>query len=404
MRQARRLDDDQSTAAREGGDTKSPPVFVGAIAGLALALSIAWPGTAASPAPTPASSVPAELMSVSCPSAASCMAVGVSGQTTSQGLAEQWNGTRWSVLPTPPTGVTNAYLYGVSCSSPKACTAVGFTSTGIPAQNSSPLAERWNGTRWSIQTVPMPSGTNVTSDLYSVSCPSAAMCAAVGIYTVNDAGTGSLLELWNGSSWSLQAPPPYPSPELLSVSCVSPNECVADGQFGGQSAAIRWNGSTWTSMHPPNPTAPESSDGLVGMGCTASPQFECQAVGWEGSGDFSQSTFGLGWVPGHWTLEYTPSPGNRAWLSAVSCASNSACVAVGWHPVPTVGRLPLLGFWDGTEWRTQSPPLVRGSMDGVSCASSVSCTAVGTRPTGAALIEHWNGSTWTVQPSPNPPA
>ena len=98
-------------------------------------------------------------------------------------------------------------------------------------------------------------------------------------------------------------------------------------------------------------------------------------------------------------MEYTPSPGSHAWLAGVSCATADVCIAVGSHPVPTVGSLPLLAEWNGSGWASQRAPLVRGSMDGVSCATTSACTAVGIAEggTGKPLIERWNGSTWSVQ-------
>src|SRR5690348_11034156 len=54
---------------------------------------------------------------------------------------------------------------------------------------------------------------------------------------------------------------------------------------------------------------------------------------------------------------------------------------------------------------TGTPP-VPASLSGVTCTSDTSCFAVGTRPVGSyerTLVKHWNGATWTVVPTPNPP-
>ena len=60
---------------------------------------------------------------------------------------------------------------------------------------------------------------------------------------------------------------------------------------------------------------------------------------------------------------------------------------------------------------TPTPPGVAFvNLNGVWCVSAVSCVAVGyyavgvTSGSGAALVEHWDGSAWTVEPTPaNPP-
>jgi hypothetical protein len=87
-------------------------------------------------------------------------------------LAERWNGTNWSIQETPnPT--TNSKLDGVSCTSAKACTAVGEDS-------GRGLAESWNGTTWSVQSTPDPD--EKFDFLFGVSCTSSSACTAVGGY------------------------------------------------------------------------------------------------------------------------------------------------------------------------------------------------------------------------------
>jgi hypothetical protein len=280
--------------------------------------------------------------------------------------------------------------------------AVGTTGTsGAPALNAAPLAERWDGTSWSKVSMPEPSGSSVVAIPLSVSCPLSTMCLAAGFYTVGGVGTGSLVETWNGSTWTLQSFA-YPSAELLSVSCLHPTSCMAVGQFGFQTFAIRWDGSEWIPQHTPNPTTPIPGAGFNAVGCSATPAPECEAVGTYSTGDLSSSTFGASWIPGKWTSEYTPSPGNNAALNGVSCASTTMCVAVGYHPVPSVGSLPLFGLWNGSSWSILTAPLVRGSMTGVSCVTTTDCTAVGGTRHGKTLVEVWDGIHWTVQGSPSP--
>lgn len=70
-------------------------------------------------------------------SAAACTAVGhhANSSGAAKALAESWNGTSWSVVPTPnppPVG-GSSYLNGVSCVSATACTAAGdYHTSGSP--------------------------------------------------------------------------------------------------------------------------------------------------------------------------------------------------------------------------------------------------------------------------------
>jgi hypothetical protein len=370
-------------------------VAMAAALGLQLSSLAAAAATVADANPA----APSALAAVSCPTLHACVAVGTQGASAQRALAEQWNGTRWSVVPTPATGATDTTLSAVSCSSPVACTAVGDTQPGQGlAYPGTPLAERWNGSSWVMQSFPEPSGTDVGAYLTGVACPSANRCVAVGFYDLSGAGEHSIAANWNGTSWALQSFTGY-SADLLSVSCASVRSCLAAGDFGGQTAALRWDGTSWKRLHPPNPTTPEPGDGLNGVGCTSVPAVSCQTVGEESTGDLSESTFGLGWNATAWAMEYTPSPGNGASLAGVSCASSSACVAVGGHR-SDVGGLPLIGMWNGSTWITASTALVRGSLSGVSCTAPMACTAVGitrVHAGGLPLIERLSRSGWNRQ-------
>jgi hypothetical protein len=116
-------------------------------------------------------------------------------------LTERFNGVAWSIQSTPnPNNVDNV-LDGVSCSSATACTAVG---SGVNA----PLAERFNGSRWAIQPTPKVAGTQPVV-LFSVACPTATDCIAVGDYS-SAAGYTPLAEQWNGTAWTIRPTPLFP--------------------------------------------------------------------------------------------------------------------------------------------------------------------------------------------------
>ena len=134
------------------------------------------------PTPNPTGSTGTFLNRVSCPAANACTAVGdyFNSSDILRTLVEAWNGTTWVIQPTPnPTGSTSSQLQGVSCSAATACTAVGTYTPSSTSPNSTPLAEAWNGTTWSMQHVP----TFVGGALFDVSCSAATACTAVGNYT-----------------------------------------------------------------------------------------------------------------------------------------------------------------------------------------------------------------------------
>src|SRR6516165_10463829 len=150
-------------------------VVLAGAAAIPASASVPAQGWSVTPSPNPL--IPTgQLFWVSCPAANSCMAVGTYTKASGAGvpLAEQWNGSKWRIQPIPsPPGAAVSNLFGVSCVSPSACTAVGGTPQGTPRKT---LVERWNGSSWQIQPAPSPAG----AFLSGVACTSSAACIAVG--------------------------------------------------------------------------------------------------------------------------------------------------------------------------------------------------------------------------------
>jgi hypothetical protein len=176
--------------------------------GYPVNFAMGWNGNTwtAQAAPNPAHNAGTELSGVSCPSPAACFAVGDYFRTKAGSgyvaLAERWNGTRWAQLPAPSVRGAN-FLVAVSCHSAVACMAVG---TG----GGEPLAERWNGAKWAIVPTPSPAPVPLpdSGSLTGVSCTSAANCTAVGgRSTTATTAQEPLAEHWNGSKWSAQRIP-----------------------------------------------------------------------------------------------------------------------------------------------------------------------------------------------------
>jgi hypothetical protein len=94
-----------------------------------------------------------QLLAVSCVSSTFCMAVGSTFGTVQQTLVEQWNGSTWTIVPSPDTSAAyNNQLLGVSCITSSFCMAAGFhTQSGSLFQS---LLEEWNGSTWSIVSSP----------------------------------------------------------------------------------------------------------------------------------------------------------------------------------------------------------------------------------------------------------
>ena len=348
------------------------------------------------------------LSSVACPTSKSCIAVGTTQNNhlnQALTLAEQWNGSAWSIVPSPGVaGASTNILSGVSCPAVKMCFAVGIT-TGSQDRDASTLFERWNGTKWSI--INKFASTTI-GEATAIACPSASNCVAVGAY---------LIQKWNGSSWSVVTTGGS-SGSLARMSCSTPTSCFAVGSSSDYSDGVsfgtytagrartlieRYDGSSWQIVTSPNQQGARSTS-LGGISCPA--PASCFAVGSSGD-DFVSSAFVARWDGTTWsTVPGVPSPPvesggvSFSYLSDVSCLSPAMCFAVGGHYSSSASTTPLIERWDGAAWSIVSGPEPAGiALVGVSCVSASSCFAVG----ALGVIEHFDGTSWAVVPSPAPP-
>jgi hypothetical protein len=379
-----------------------------------------WNGTSwtIQPVPSPANTSQVQLTSVSCTSPTACTAVGGGFDFNAHravAVAERWNGASWSAQTIPnPSTATAVLLNGVSCTGPSACTAVGHYATGTGAFFADQvLAERWNGTTWTVQTTPLPSGT-ADATLGAVSCSAASACTAVGGYaTTNSFPNKSLALRWNGSTWTIQATPNPTSgnPMLSGVSCPTATSCTAVGAPIETFSPVieKWNGTAWTLQNATIP-AGKSLTELAAVSCTAATA--CTAVGGAGGGSsVPQSTLAERSNGTSWSIQTTSNlPGALpSDINGVSCSTATACVAVGSVTRSTGQRRMLAEGWNGTSWTVQSvpgPATSNGVFNGVSCSAPTACTAVGSDVNASfatvSLAERWNGTSWVAQSTPAP--
>ncbi|HXC64685.1 MAG TPA: hypothetical protein VNZ67_10015, partial [bacterium] len=96
----------------------------------------------------------------------------------------------------------------------------------------------------------------------------------------------------------------------------------------------------------------------------------------------------------------------QSFLNGVSCTSPSACTAIGEQHSAAGIVHTLAERWNGATWRIQptpNPPKVQfASLAGVSCTGPSACLAAGGSDLGT-LAERWNGNAWRIQQTPNPP-
>jgi hypothetical protein len=334
-----------------------------------------------------------------------------------QTLAEHWNGSSWAAISSvDPGGTSNpASFNAVAASGPSNAWAVG---TYCSAGTYRTLIEHWNGSAWaqspSVNPGAGPDLMGVTTGL------AAGETWAVGDYQKGSA-LDTLVERWSGSSWQ-QVASPNPGTSstatnnLQAVAATSASNAWAVGSYYNaprkQTLTLieHWNGSTWTTQASPNP-------GTVGLdflyGVAATSTRNAWAVGQYYNGHAYQTLIEH-WNGRSWTQVPSPNPAGASLgnsLSAVTATSASNAWAVGAYLNSKQGGVTLVLHWNGSTWTQQTSPDVGPSFPGdflfhvaavtssqawavgQDCANS-SCSVYGT------LVEEWNGTSWVHVKSP----
>jgi hypothetical protein len=282
-------------------------------------------------------------------------------------LAERWNGTAWSQVPTPNVVRFDEKLNAVSAATANDVWAVGSTNkTGFA--HTDPLSAHWDGRSWTI--VPTPATTGGSkSILFGVANLGGGNVWAVGRSEANRA----LVEHWNGSAWTI-VPTPDPTvpagnaftgTTLTAVSARSANDIWAVGYTQGLQGTnanmftltMHWNGSAWTIVRSPNPAV-------------ATPAGTSQAL--------------------NGVVEISA---NNAW--AVGGTSDIS----GFQPAR-----PIAMHWNGTAWSLATLPNLGsgGSLSSVTASSSTSVWAAGS-PGASTSVLHFNGTSWAPESTPPGP-
>ena len=263
-------------------------------------------------------------------------------------LTEHWDGTRWTVIPSANTSMRNNYLIGVSALAPNDVWAVGQQDDN--SGNMLTLVEHWDGTSWTVD--PQASTPGSLGDVVA--------------FSPNDVWAGGfVLEHWDGTTWSVT--------QLGSARYL--------GVLAGDSSSLWAVG--YRLIQP------------IGPVLTLSDHFD-----------------GVGWTPFKGIDPLRTSADDEDVLTGVdSEPGGSHPFAVGYFanfdanpPAHT-----LVERWDGQQWRlipavNPGGPHLDNELWDVEVLSQSNVWIVGTvgsdgSSDNQALIEHWNGSSWTAAPN-----
>jgi hypothetical protein len=339
----------------------------------------------------------AGLTDITCPSAELCVAADTTAHlltsTHPGGGAPAWHVTQLPGDEACGETFFECEIVGISCPSSSFCAAADkggyvFTSTDPAA-----VPSEWTRTKVGVITaVPVEALVYarqwVTAHLAALSCPSKALCVAVGadgyVFTSNDPTGGA--EAWHAAqidsaTCSARVCPSVAPNFLDAISCPSVSACVAGDLVGNLLTSTDPTGASgaWSSQHVDN-----DIDGL-NHGATWGAMIEeiscpsasvCFARDQTGNLFSSEDPFGGG-TPWRTSHVLPPTIG----LLSLECRSRSFCVGATYFSISSEGpqtphRVALsyepLG---GAEWTEDTIEGITG-LNAVSCPEPSMCVAV----------------------------
>ncbi len=315
----------------------------------------------------------------------------------------------FSVVPTPNIRAFpyHSDLSAISASSSDDIWAVG--QSGV----------HFDGQQWSAIALPLIAG-DLTSGITGVVDLAPNNVWGVGNINIGEQNPSQVIEHFNGTKWSV-APGPIFQPTdvtaLYGVSATAAADVWAAGNIltliDGEQALFplfeHFDGTSWTAI-----TDEKTSDGGI-FGISALATDDVWAVGTIAEGATLIEHFN----GSKWTRVPSPNPGNGMnLLEGVTALAPDDVWAVGWYVQAANQDRPaktLIEHWDGTSWTVVPSPNIGGpstqsisnELRGITAVSANDIWAFGlTDDFGperiANLVMHWDGTDWKIAPTPDP--
>lgn len=356
--------------------------------------------------------------------------IGLMAGVLLSGAASQANAQNptFRIVPSPSPTIAGNTLNAVAAVSAKEAWAVGFQNEN-QLNGARTLAEHWDGAHWTVVASPNPGstpacqGANTGNVVNAVAELSSANVWAVGFSFDCSSDLKPMILHFDGTTWRA-----VPSPALRTndnatlngIAAIAPNNVYAVGYQPAQNGAVlplveHFDGHSWSVVAVPDADSP----GVVLTSVSADSANDVWAVGTS----TDQPTVSIQTLVEHfdgtqWAIVPSPNPLPKAFLnqnvlSSVKATSRSDVTAAGFIlDSSELRELTLIEHWDGVQWSvvnsanasTDSGAL--NTLTGVSGFSSNDLYAVGffgnssTSGEPETLVEHFNGTSWTIVPSP----
>ena len=314
----------------------------------------------------------------------------------------------FKAVPTPNDNFNNG-LFAASASSPTDIWAVGESTI------------HYDGTTWTAFEPATGSG-DTFSDLEGVVDISPTLAWAAGNVTTSAGLPGQVIEKWDGTQWSVSPGPAFGAnlqPNIKTMTATSSTDIWAIGDLLDNNVGLlyflfeHYDGTSWKTE------TILSGDAFL-FGSSADATDDVWAVGFNGPENDSSRTLAVHFDGSKWSAARTPSVGAGAnQLNGVLALAPNDVWAVGFStpvPPPTeAATLTLIEHFDGTSWAVVPSPSVgpnsiyqSNRLFGLAANSANdiwafgSCFAADGSGHQHTLLLHWNGAQWSLSPSPNP--
>lgn len=277
----------------------------------------------------------------------------------------------------------------------------------------------WDGMKWNSVPAPLPNNVNEQATLNGVAAIAGNDVWAAGEF--DDFTTGSvhaLMEHWDGTAWSsVNIPRPGISSLLSGITAFSANDIWASGFFQTSGALLplfeHWDGTAWKVV----PTSLRAGDFIIRKISGSSPT-DIWAV-WDDESTGVVRPVAMHWDGARWTLMNPPARGggDNPLYDVLALAPDDVWAVGAFTPQPQPTSLPtltLIEHWDGTSWQIVPSPnfgplsiYQSNRLFGITALSPADIWACGSffAANGSnnqrTLALHWDGTSWTIKPTPN---
>jgi hypothetical protein len=350
------------------------------------------------------------------------------------GLCTATLSTAWAqnsifkVVPSPSPTVLGNTLNAVAAFSASDAWAVGFQDEN-QLNGARTLTQHWDGKAWTTVPSPNPGSTprcqnqNTGNVLNAVAEISPTNVWAVGFSFDCSSDLKPMVLHFNGANWSVVQTPPLRTNDnsaLNGITAIAANDIYAVGYQPAANGAVlalveHFDGHAWSLVSTPD----TASTSVVLTAVSANSATDVWAVG----NSTDEPTISIQTLAEHfdgveWSIVSSPNPLPKAFLnqnvlSSVKAISANDVTAVGFASDAGNQRiLTLIEHWDGTQWSmvgSPNPSTASGTLNTLTAVSGFNSNdlyAVGFFANGSTsgepktLIEHFNGTNWSILPSP----